>query len=321
MKHGCAAAILAAVSAVAGAQGPAAYPARTVRYIVPQAPGGSSDTLSRVIAQKLADGLGQQVVVDNRPGATGNIGTELVVRAAPDGYTLLQAATSLATNPAMNPAQKMDPLRDLAPIVLLSQQPNLWVVHPSLPVKSMRELIAFARARPGQVDFASSGSGGSQHLAGELLGTMTGITLVHIPYKGSPPALIDVLGGRVAVMVSTLAPAMPHVKDGRLRALAVTGEHRSAAAPELPTVAEAGVPGYAATSWQGVLAPAGTPREVIARLNAEFVRVLKLPEVQKVLGDQGYEIEGGTPERFAAFIKSEIAKWTKVVKAAKLKSE
>jgi tripartite-type tricarboxylate transporter receptor subunit TctC len=221
----------------------------------------------------------------------------------------------------MQPSAKFDPLRDLAPVILLSQQPNLWAVHPSLPVKSMRELIAFAKAKPGQVDYATSGTGGSQHLSGELLKVMTGADIVHIPYKGSPPALIDVLGGRVAVTVSTLAPAMPHVKDGRLRARAVTGERRSTAAPTIPTVAESGVPGYAATAWQGVLAPAGTPREVVARLNTEFGKVLRLPEVQKLLADQGYEIEGGTSERYVAFITSEIAKWTKVVKSAGLKTE
>jgi tripartite-type tricarboxylate transporter receptor subunit TctC len=297
------------------------YPSRQVRYVVPQAAGGSSDTLARALAPRLGEALGQQVVIDNRPGATGNIGTEIVVRAAPDGYALLQAATSLATNVAMQPSAKFDPLRDLAPVILLSQQPNLWAVHPSLPVKSMRELIAFAKARPGQVDYATSGTGGSQHLSGELLKVMTGADIVHIPYKGSPPALIDVLGGRVAVTVSTLAPAMPHVKDGRLRALAVTGERRSTAAPTIPTVAESGVPGYAATAWQGVLAPAGTPREVVGRLNTEFGKVLRLPEVQKLLADQGYEIEGGTSDRYVAFIKSEIAKWTRVVKSAGLKTE
>ncbi|MGH8617933.1 MAG: Bug family tripartite tricarboxylate transporter substrate binding protein [Burkholderiales bacterium] len=309
-------ALVAAAPLISAAQ--SAYPSRQIRYIVPQAAGGSSDTLSRALAPRLADALGQQVVVDNRPGATGNIGTELVVRAAPDGYTLLQAATSLATNVAMQPSAKIDPLRDLAPVILLSQQPNLWAVHPSLPVKSMRELIAFAKARPGQVDYATSGTGGSQHLSGELLKVMTGADIVHIPYKGSPPALIDVLGGRVAVTVSTLAPAMPHVRDGRLRALAVTGEQRSVAAPTVPTVAESGVPGYAATAWQGVLAPAGTPREVIARVNAEINKALRLPEVQKFLVDEGYVIEGGTSERYTAFIKSEIAKWSKVTKAAGL---
>jgi tripartite-type tricarboxylate transporter receptor subunit TctC len=297
------------------------YPAKPIRYVVPQAPGGSSDTLARVVAPRLSEALGQPVAVDNRPGATGMIGSEIVARAAPDGYTIIQVSTSLATNPAMGVKLPYDTLRDFAPVTLLSQQPNLWVVHSSLPAKSMKELIALAKSKPGQLDFASSGSGGSQHLAGELLNVMAGIKLVHIAYKGSPPALIDVLAGRVPVMSSTMAPAMPHVKTGRLRALAVTSEKRSAAAPEIPTVAESGLPGYEATAWQGVLAPAGTPRDIVARLSSELVKVINLEAPRRQLAEQGYEPLGSTPQKFAEYIPAEIAKWSKVIKAAGIKPE
>jgi len=280
------------------------YPLRIIRYIVPQAPGGSSDTLARVIAPRLAELLGQQVVIDNRPGATGIIGSEIVARAPADGYTLLQAATSHATNPATGARLPYDTARDFAP---------------SLPVRDIKGLVALAKARQGQLDFASSGTGSSQHLAGELLNVLTGIQLVHVPYKGSPPALIDVLGGRVAIMVSTLAPAMPMVKSARLRALAITSAARSRAAPEVPTVAESGIAGYEAISWQGVLARGGTPPGAIQRLNSDLRKVLAQAELQRQLAEQGYEPLSGTPEAFDAYIQSEIAKWTRVVKSAGLK--
>ena len=311
-------AILYGASALASA---ADYPTRSIRYIVPQGAGGSSDTLARLVTQKLSESLGQQVITDNRPGATGIIGTEIVARAAPDGYTLLQVATSHATNPALSTKMPFDPIRDFTPVTLLSQSPNLWIVHPSLPVKNMRDLIALAKTRPGEINYSSSGTGSSQHLAGELLKSVAHIDIVHIPYKGSPPALIDLLGGRVVLMCSTIAPAMPLAKSGKLRALAVTSLKRSAAVPEIPTVAESGLPGYEATAWQGVLAPAGTPRDVIVKLNAEMVRIINQPDVRKQLGDQGYEPAGNSPEQFAEYIKSEIAKWTRVIKAAGLKAE
>lgn len=297
------------------------YPARPLRYIVPQGAGGSSDTLARIVTQKLAENIGQPVVTDNRPGATGNIGAEIAARAAPDGHTLLQVATSHATNPALQTKMPFDPIRDFAPITLLAQSPNLWVVHPSLPVKNMRELIALAKSRPGQINFASSGTGSSQHLAGELLKALAHIDLVHVPYKGSPPALIDVLGGRIVVMCSTIAPAMPLVKAGKLHALAVTSQKRSAAAPAIPTVAETGLPGYEATAWQGVLAPAATPREIIAKLNHEIVRAINLPDVRRQLVAQGYAPAGDTVEQFAQYIKAEISKWSRVIKAAGLAAE
>jgi tripartite-type tricarboxylate transporter receptor subunit TctC len=297
------------------------YPVRSIRYIVPQGAGGSSDTLARLVTQKLSEAFGQQVVTDNRPGATGNIGTEIAARAAADGYTLLQVATSHATNPALAVKMPFDPIRDFSPITLLSHSPNLWIVHPSLPAKNMRELIALAKTRPGEINYSSSGTGSSQHLAGELLKSLAHIDIVHIPYKGSPPALIDLLGGRVVLMCSTIAPAMPLVKSAKLRALAVTSLKRSAAAPEIPTVAESGLPGYEATAWQGVLAPAGTQRDIIVRLNAEMVRIVQQPDVRKQLAEQGYEPAGNSPEQFAGYIKTEIAKWAKVIRAAGLKAE
>ena len=295
------------------------YPVRAVRYIVPSAPGGSSDTLARVVAPRLAELLGQQVVIDNRAGATGVIGAEIVARAHADGHTLLQTATSHATNPATGVKLPYDTARDFAPITLLSQQPNLWVVHPALPVRDIKGLIALAKSKPGQLDFASSGTGGSQHLAGELLNVMAGIKLTHVPYKGSPPALIDVLGGRVAIMVSTIAPAMPMIKSGRLRSLAITSLQRSRAAPEVPTVAESGVAGYEAISWQGVLAPGGTPRHVVLRVNNDVRKVLAQAEPQRQLAEQGYETLSSTPEAYDTFIRAEIDKWTKVVKSAGIK--
>jgi tripartite-type tricarboxylate transporter receptor subunit TctC len=219
----------------------------------------------------------------------------------------------------MNAKLPYDSLRDFAPISLLSQQPNIWIVNPSLPVKTMKELIAHVKARPGQLNFGSSGTGGSQHLAGELLKAMTGIDMVHIPYKGSPPALVDLLAGRVPIMSSTMPPVLPHVRSGKVRALAVTSAKRSPALPDLPTVAESAVPGYEAIAWQGLLARAGTPRPVIARLHSEFARVLKQPEIVTKLSEQGYETVASTPEWFAAYIRTEIAKWSKVIKAAGIK--
>ncbi|MGZ5227941.1 MAG: tripartite tricarboxylate transporter substrate binding protein, partial [Burkholderiales bacterium] len=237
----------------------------------------------------------------------------------PDGYTLLQAATSHATNPAMQTKLPYDSVRDFAPISLLSQQPNIFIVHPSVPVKSIKELIAYVKAKPGQLNYGSSGTGGSQHLAGELLKSMARIDMTHVPYKGSPPALIDLLAGRVPIMSSTMPPVLPHIKTGKVRALAVTSVQRSAALPDVPTVAESGVPGYEAIAWQGLLAPAGTPKALIARINAEFVKVLKQPDIVAKLNEQGYDTVASTPEWFASYIRSEIAKWAKVIKASGIK--
>jgi tripartite-type tricarboxylate transporter receptor subunit TctC len=296
-----------------------AYPSRPIRYIVAQAPGGSSDTLARIVTQRVAGGLGQQIVIDNRPGATGIIGAEVVARANPDGYTLLQVATSHATNPAMQAKLPYDTLRDFSAISLLTQQPNVWLVYPSVPVKNIKELIAYAKSKPGQLNYASSGTGGSQHLAGELLKSMAGIDIVHVPYKGSPPALVDVIAGRVPLMSSTMPPALPHIRSGKVRAIAVTSAKRSPALPDVPTVAESGLPGYEAIAWQGLVAPAGTPKAVIARLNAEFVKAVKQPDIVAKLNEQGFETVASTPEWFTQYTKTEIAKWSKVIKAAGIK--
>jgi tripartite-type tricarboxylate transporter receptor subunit TctC len=296
------------------------YPLRPIRYIVPQAPGGSSDTLARVITQRVGESLRRQLVIDNRPGATGVIGAELVSKATPDGYTLLQAATSHATNPAMHAKLPYDSIRDFAPIALLSQQPNVFVVHPSLPVRTIKELIEYVKSKRGQINYASSGTGGSQHLAGELLKSMTGIEMTHVPYKGSPPALVDLLAGRVPVMSSTMPPVLPHIRTGKVRALAVTSTKRSAALPEVPTVGESGVPGYEAIAWQGLLAPSGTPKDIIAKLNAAFVKVLGQSDIVSKLSEQGFEVVASTPEWFSEYIRSEIAKWTRVIRAAGIKN-
>ena len=312
--------VLAALALLAATLADAqSYPSRPIRYIVPQAPGGSSDTLARIVTQRVAEGLGQQLVVDNRPGATGIIGAEVVARANADGHTLLQVATSHATNPAMQAKLPYETLRDFAGISLLSQQPNIWLVHPSLPIRNLKELIAYAKSKPGQINFASSGTGGSQHLAGELLKSMTGIEMTHVPYKGSPPALVDLLAGRVPLMSSTMPPALPHIKTGKVRVIAVTSAKRSAVLPDVPTVAESGVPGYEAIAWQGLVAPAGTPKAVIVRLNAEFVKALKQPDIAAKLNEQGFETVASTPEWFAQYTKTEIEKWSKVIRAAGIK--
>ena len=305
-------------SATAHAQ---SFPSRPIRYIVPQAPGGSSDTLARVITQRVGEGLGQQLVVDNRPGATGIIGAEVVARANPDGHTLLQVATSHATNPAMQAKLPYDSIRDFAPISLLSQQPNIWLVHPTTPVKNMKDLIAYAKSKPGQLNFASSGTGGSQHLAGELLKGMTGIDMTHIPYKGSPPALIDLLAGRVPLMSSTMPPALPHIKSGKVRAIAVTSAKRSPVVPEVPTVAESGVPDYEVTQWFGILAPRGTPASIVGRLNGAMQEALQRKEVRERFLASSAEPVGGPPQALGKVVAQEVALWGKLVRALDLKAD
>ncbi len=299
-----------------------AYPAKPIRLVVAFPPGGGTDIIARSIAHKLAERFAQQVVVDNRPGAGGNIGTDIVAKSAPDGYTILMgSAGPLAINASLFAKMPFDPIKDLAPVTLAASTPNVLVVHPSLPARTVKELIALARAKPGEINFASSGHGTPAHLAGELFNSMAGVKLVHIPYKGAAPALADLLGGQVQIMFSTMPPALPHVKDGKLRALAVTSRKRSPATPELPTMDEAALPGFEAITWHGVVAPAGTPAAIIARLNREIVAILHLPEVVERLSGQGAEALGSTPEEFAAYIKSESAKWAKVVRESGAKAE
>lgn len=297
----------------AAAQG---FPSRPVRLIVPQSAGGSTDVIARVVAQKMAEGLGQTVVVDNRPGAGSINGTEMVVHAAPDGHTLLAVAASFTINPALHKKLPFDPIRDFTPVAQLATLPHILIVHPSVPVDSVKALIALAKSRPGQLNYASSGIATSTHMAAELFMHITGTNMVNVPYKGGSPAITAMLGGQCQVNFATISTAIPHVRAGKLRALAVTSGKRSVAAPEYPTIAEAGVPGYDHSSWVGLLAPAKTPQPVVARLNAEAVKAAHSQEVKAVLLRDGLEATGTTPAEYATLIKTEIAKWIKVAKAA-----
>jgi len=298
---------------VAQAQG---YPAKTVRWIVPWPPGGGADVLSRMLSPQLSEALKQQIVIDNRGGAAGNIGAELAAKSPPDGYTIVFAYSGThAINPSIY--RKM-PFKesDFAPIIQLASVPQVLVVHPSLPVKSVKDLVTLAKKRPGELTYGSSGSGAFNHLTGALFSMKTGTQLTHVPYKGGGPAAVALLSGEITMILGEPATIVGFVKNGRVRALAVTGARRAPAMPELPTIAEAGVAGYDATSWNGMLAPAGTPADVIKRLNAEFNRIIGTPDMSKRMLDNGYEPVGGPPERFGELIRAEIAKWAPVVAAA-----
>jgi len=293
------------------------YPVKPVRMVLPYPPGGGSDTIARPLAQKMSEGLGQQVIVENRGGANGNIGMELAARAAPDGYTIVFALTAqLAVNPNLYSKVPYDPVRDYSPITLLGAGGYILVVHPSLPAKSVKELIALAKARPGQIAYSSSGNGSGGHLAAELLNSMAGIKMLHVPYKGGGPALMDLIAGQVQVLFSTQLASWPHIQSGRIRALAVSTAKRPASLPDLPTIAEAALPGYDSGVWYGVLAPAGTPREIVMRLNAEIARVLKQPDYRNLLVNNTIDPIGGPPEQLGQYIRSELVKWAKVVKEA-----
>jgi tripartite-type tricarboxylate transporter receptor subunit TctC len=292
-----------------------AYPTKPIRIVVPFPAGGATDIMARAVAQKLGEAWGQSVVVDNRPGAGGNIGSELVAKSAPDGYTLEMGTVGThAINASLYAKMPYDHVKDFVPIILVAGVPNVLVVNPSVPVNSVQELIAYAKANPGKLNFASSGSGTSIHLSGELFKTMTGVQMAHVPYKGSAPALADLLGGQVQLMFDNLPPSLPHIKAGKLRPLAVTTTTRAAALPELPTMAEAGVPGFDASSWFGLLAPAGTPPAIVAKINTEVANWLATPEAKEKLLGVGANAAGGTPEDFARHIQAETAKWAKVVK-------
>jgi tripartite-type tricarboxylate transporter receptor subunit TctC len=297
------------------------YPNRTVRVIVPTAPAGGNDTVGRVIAQGLSERWGRQVVVDNRAGASTMIGGEMVAKAPPDGYTLLMGVSTLAINPATFKKVPYEAMRDFAPITQAVFVPNLMMVHPSLPVKTVKEMIAFAKARPGQVLMASAGFGTNPHLSMELFASMGQIRLIHVPYKSSTPGIVDLIAGHVAIMAPNMLQSIPHVRAGRLRALGVTSATRAASAPDIPTIAEGGLPGYEAVQWYGLLAPAGTPREIIDKLHKETIAILRSPESAKRLAGDGAEVIASTPEEFAAFIKAETVKWAKVVKAAGIQPE
>jgi len=291
------------------------YPERPIRLVVPFPPGGGSDITARTIAQKLGEALGQQVVADNRGGAGGNIGTDIVAKAVPDGYTLVMALSGpFSINGSLLGKLPFDPLKDFALITLAGATPNLLVSHPSLSAHTVKELIVLAKASPGKINFASSGLGTPAQLAGELFNTMAGVKLIHVPYKGAAPALTDLLAGQVQLMFSTMPPSLPQVRAGKLRAIAVTSAKRSVTTPELPTISEAGLPGFEAITWYGMAAPAGTPPAIIKKLNGEVVKLLRLPEVKERLLATGTEASGTTPEEFATYIKSEIVKWAKVIK-------
>ena len=293
------------------------FPSRPVSLIVAFTPGGPSDVLARILGRKLDQLLGQPFVIENRPGAGGNIAAELVARAAPDGYTLLMGNNSiLATNAGLYKKLGYDAERDFAPISLIGAQANIFVVNPALPARSMAELIALAKTKPGQLNFASSGYGAAAHLAGELFKTEAHIDIVHVAYKGAAPALQDVIAGHVQMMFATAASVVPHIKDGLVRPLAVTTLKRIAVLPDVPTVAELGIAGFDATTWHGLVAPAGTPKATIDALHRATVTALNDPDVRKALGDLGVEIVGSSPQEFAAYIKAEIPKWSAVVKAA-----
>ncbi|HKA46188.1 MAG TPA: tripartite tricarboxylate transporter substrate binding protein [Burkholderiales bacterium] len=315
----CALALASALGPVAAAA--ADYPVRPIRIVVPQSPGASTDLTARLIGQKLGESWKQSVIVDNRPGASGIAGSEIVARAVPDGYTLMVIASSFSINPALRPSLPYDPVRDFTPVSQLSKFPNMLAVNPSVPVKTLQDVIALARAKPGQLNYASAGTGTGTHMSAELLKQATGINIVHIPYKGGGPATVATMGGQTQLIFGTSVGLLPHVRAGKLRAIALTSAKRSAAAPDIPTFAESGVPGYEHEPWNGMFAPARMPKAVLAKLNAEVVRIMHTAEVAKVLEHEGAEPVGGTPEEFAVIIKAETAKWAKLVKAAGIKSE
>ena len=298
------------------------YPDKPIRFIVPNLPGGGNDTTARTLAQKMTETFGQQVVIDNRAGAGGIIGAEIAAHAKPDGYTLFLGNTgSHATSPLLHVKLGYDPVKDFAPISLIASAPLILVVHPSVPAKSVMDLVQLAKARPGQINFASNGKGGSTHLAAELFMMLAGVEMLHVPYRGLPPAVTDLLSGRVQLMFATTLAILPQVRAGKLRGLAVTSAKRSAIIPELPSIAEAGVAGYETVSWYGVLAPAGTPKPIIDKLNHEVVRITRLPEVRQQFAADGADLVGSTPEEFAAHIARELARWTKVIKYAHIQPD
>ena len=297
------------------------YPAKTVRIVVPYAAGGTTDFTARAIAEKMTPVFKQQVIVDNRPGAATNIGTEAVARAAPDGYTLLMGGAANAINMSLFKKLPYDTLRDFEPIALCVQGANVLAIHPSLPAKNLKEVIAIAKAQPGKLNFASSGLGSSNQMAGELMKMMAGINIVHVPYKGNAPALTDLLGGHVEMIFNGVPSVLPHIQSGRVRGIAIGSLKRFPALPDLPTFDESGLKGYEATTWFGLLAPAKTPADIVARLNVEVDQALKSADIRERFMRDGLEPMGGTPEQFAAFTKREIDKYAKVIKAAGLQQQ
>ena len=318
-----AAALFIHITAFAGtAAAQPAYPAKAIRYVVPFPAGGPLDIVARAIGQELSKSWGQPVIIDNRPGAGGNIGADLVAKAPPDGYTILMGAVSThAINVTLYNKLPYDPIRDFAPVTLITSVPNVLVVHPSVPANNVKELIALAKARPGQLNFASGSTGSAGHLAGELFNSMAGVRMTHIPYKGAAPAVVDLMAGHVSLMFDNMSSALPNIKAARVRALAVTTLKRSPLQPQLPTISEAGLRGFDVSTWFGIFAPAGTPPEIVAKLNGEVARILHTPEMKERLALLGAEPIGNKPDEFAAFIKAEIPKYAKVIQASGAKAD
>lgn len=308
--------LLLAAAVLAGSALAQDYPSKPVRLLIGFPPGGGVDIVARLLVPKVGEQLGQQVVIDNRPGAAGNLALELLAKAPADGYTLMFTTPTVTVNPALYPKITYDSLKDFAPVGLVATTVYILVVHPSLPVKSVKELLALARARPGQLNYSSGGNGAAAHLAGELFRSMTGIDIVHVPYKGIAPGLIAVLSGEAQLTFGSQPSTVPHMKQGKLRGLAVTSAKRSSFTPDLPAIAEAGVPGYETTAWYGILAPARTPREIVTRVNGEFAKALGTPDVSSALAAQSFEAAPGTPDQFGKLIADELEKWRKVVKAS-----
>jgi len=308
-----------AQSATAAAGAP--YPTKAIRLVVPFAPGGSNDIMARLIGQKFSESLGEQVVVDNRGGASGIIGTDIAAKAPPDGYTLLMMSLTLAVNPSLYRKLPYDTRNDLAPVTLVASAPLMLVVHPSIPAKSVQDFVTYAKANPGKLNFGSGGAGTTPHLAGEMLKTMAGVQMTHVPYKGGGPALTDLVGGQIQVMLENIPSTLPFAKSGKLRALAMSGLKRSALVPDLPTLDESGLKGYEIVGWNGLFLPAGTPQAVVTRLHAETTKALAQTDMKARLATLGAEGVGSSPAEFRAFFAAEIVKWAKVVKAAGLKAE
>jgi tripartite-type tricarboxylate transporter receptor subunit TctC len=307
-------AFLLAVALNANAQ--ERYPSKPLRIVVPFAPGGSTDIFARLVGERLGSALGQPVVIENRAGAGGNIGADVVARSAPDGYTLLMATTGvMAINNALYKSMTYDAAKDFEPVIFIASITNILIVPPELPARNVAELVALAKREPGRLSFASSGAGSSTHMSAELFKSLTGTDILHIPYKGSGQALPDLMSGRVSMMFENAPGAVSYIKAGKVRALAVTGLERSAALPDLPTVAESGVPGYESLSWSGLAAPSGTPKEIIQRITRETARILATPEMRARLADQGAEAVGGPPEQFAGHIRAEREKWTRLIRS------
>ena len=318
MKRWISGVLLASMVAMAQGQG---WPVKPVRMILAFPPGGPTDIVSRVLAQKLGEQLGQLVLVDNKPGAGGNIGAELAAKAHGDGYTIFYNTSAIVINPALYGKASYDTLKDFVPVVLTAAIPMVLVVNPALPAKSMKEFVDLARSKPGQLNYSSSGSGTITHLASAMLSAQMGLSTQHVPYKGSAPGLVDLAAGQTQFMTDTINTALPYIKDGRLRALAVTSARRSSVLPDAPTFRESGLAGFDAAAWQGVVAPAGTPQEIVARLNAEINKALQDPGVRARLAGQGADVLGGTPAEYAAYIRAEMPRWARAIKESGAKAE